>query len=127
MFPPFTQRWCSWRARGMEVKNHTGSLLKKKKKRKERGQDSSKCSRKAVRKSLLGNWDMSNYVPYPLWQWWESVVSLSPGEICVPLPPQSLAGLRLWLMRLICYIGQVCLSLSSALVIARACTARFRQ
>lgn len=57
---------------------------------------------------------MSNYMPYPMWLWWESVVSLSPGEIGVVLLPQSLAGLRLWLMRLSSYIGQVSLSLSTA-------------
>lgn len=52
----------------------------------------------------------------------ESVV-----EICVSLPPQSLAGLRLWLMRLNCYIGQIIPSLSSAVVIAGACSFRFKQ
>lgn len=69
-------------------------------------------------KSYWESWDPSNYVPNPLWHKWEFVVLLSPGEISVSVPPQSLAGLRLWLMRLNCYIGQV--SLSSELVIARS-------
>lgn len=89
----------------IEVKNHTVFLWKRRLLLQE--------FLKAIREILLGNWDMSNYMPYPLWHWWESVV-----EICVSLPPQSLAGLRLWLMRLNCYIGQVILSLSSAMVIA---------